>query len=231
MVCLLYCPQLYAHRNLSPTPTNRYMEYERSLFVSLEYRFFGVRDQGGRQPGAEVRDPKPRNATSVLLTISFKQIGPTSLVLYLWGGKVDRALTVGEPAESASISHTDSWFLSLQHNTAAPLLLSQRMVSTSRLASLRDLHDGPIRTLSISPTDPPFLISSSSDCTTCFTDLSNTASRLRLRSNTYVTAVTWLSSGISFLGWNDGLVTEMQYLCSSVRTRVVHRCQVLTICK
>lgn len=98
------------------------------------------------------------------------------------------------------------------------------MVSISRLASLRDLHDGPIKTLSISPTAPPFLISSSLDGTTCFTDLSNMGSRFRLKSkSTHVTVVTWLPSGISFLGWSDGLVTEMRYTLSSVRTVVTRR--------
>lgn len=84
--------------------------------------------------------------------------------------------------------------------------------SITRLELLDDLHQKPIRAVSISPTYPPFLITSSQDSTTCFTDLSDTASRFRILSKGFhVTTVSWSKVGVCFLGWNGGFVTEMIY--------------------
>lgn len=92
------------------------------------------------------------------------------------------------------------------------------MVCVSRIASLIDLHRGPITSLTISETDPPFLISASKDGSTCFTNLTDVTARFRLTSKGFfVTSFAWsCDHDTCFLGWNGSFVTEVRYTVATV---------------
>lgn len=100
------------------------------------------------------------------------------------------------------------------------------MVHISRLSSLSNLHQGPISALAVSETSPPFLVSSSKDGTTCFTDLSDPTARFRLKSNSlFVTAITRSPvENTYFLGWSGGFVTEVSYDTSKASPQISPLC-------